>query len=94
MTRSAIIDLYPCETEPDGTCVYRPPLEALAVQLTGGVIWLMTVDRRPLRVVPRMEMNYLRITFQVILFPRKVLDLNPGNKECGCLYASASTAVG
>jgi hypothetical protein len=40
--RPAVIDLYPCETEPDGTRIYRPPMQALAAQVAGGAIWLVT----------------------------------------------------
>jgi hypothetical protein len=42
MPQPSVIDLYPSEIEPDGTCVYRPPLQALAAQVAGGVIWLLT----------------------------------------------------
>jgi hypothetical protein len=42
MIQPVVIDLYPCETEPDGTRVYRPPLQALAAQLAGGAIYLLS----------------------------------------------------
>jgi hypothetical protein len=40
MAQLAIIDLYPSETEADGTHNFRPPLQALASQIAGGAIWL------------------------------------------------------
>jgi hypothetical protein len=42
MARPAVIDLYACETESDGTRVYRPPMQALAAQVASGAIWLVT----------------------------------------------------
>ena len=35
------IDLCRAETESDGTVVYRPPLQAVALQLCCGAAWLV-----------------------------------------------------
>jgi hypothetical protein len=35
-----IIDLAPAETQADGTRVYRPPLQALMIQVVQVVTWL------------------------------------------------------
>jgi hypothetical protein len=45
MAQPAVIDLYPCETEADGSRVYRAPLQALAAQVASGAIWLVTDPR-------------------------------------------------
>jgi hypothetical protein len=42
MAQPAVIDLYPCGIEPDGTRVYRPTLQALATHVAAGAIWLAT----------------------------------------------------
>jgi hypothetical protein len=42
MAQPVVIDLYPSEIEPDGTCVYRPPLQALVGQITSGAVRLLT----------------------------------------------------
>jgi len=42
MARPVVVDLYPAEIEPDGTRVYRPPLQALAVQIASGTIYLLS----------------------------------------------------
>jgi len=42
MARPLVVDLYPAEIEPDGTRVYRPPLQALAAQIASGAIYLLS----------------------------------------------------
>jgi hypothetical protein len=46
-----IIDLAPAETEADGTCVYRPPLQALIVRTGGDVAGFLLEYPEVLRVM-------------------------------------------